>query len=135
MQPEPGYTIWDFKGTDLSRNQLDKFKQFLWRPRPATLLSKEEQKKIRKNLREFSKRFDEEDAAEESNVSAELIAHRRRLIDEWNAWRAKRTKELEAERKKAGLSVSSAAKPDEERETVEEWVEEIIDETEEVVMS
>lgn len=107
----------------------------MWRPRPQTLLPKDEQKKIRKNLREYSKRFDEEDAAEESNVSAELIAHRRRLIDEWNAWRAKRTKELEAERKKAGLSAAPVAKSDEERETVEEWVEEIIDETEEVVMS
>jgi translation initiation factor 3 subunit B len=134
-QPEPGYTIWDFKGQDLSRNQLDKFKQFLWRPRPATLLGKDEQKKIRKNLREYSKRFDEEDAAEESNVSAELIAHRRRLIDEWNAWRAKRIKELAAERQKAGLEAIPAVAQDEERETVEEWIEETIDETEEVVMS
>ncbi|KAJ9105519.1 hypothetical protein QFC21_001890 [Naganishia friedmannii] len=133
--PEPGYTIWDFKGQDLSRNQLDKFKQFLWRPRPATVLGKDEQKKIRKNLREYSKRFDEEDAAEESNVSAELIAHRRRLIDEWNAWRAKRIKELAAERQKAGLEAIPAVTQDEERETVEEWIEETIDETEEVVMS
>ena len=99
------------------------------------MLPKDEQKKIRKNLREYSKRFDEEDAAEESNVSAELIAHRRRLIDEWNAWRAKRTKDLEAERKKAGLAAAPVVKADEERETVEEWVEEIIDETEEVVIS
>jgi translation initiation factor 3 subunit B len=107
----------------------------LWRPRPATLLGKDEQKKIRKNLREYSKRFDEEDAAEESNVSAELIAHRRRLIDEWNAWRAKRIKELAAERQKAGLQAIPAVAQDEERETVEEWIEETIDETEEVVMS
>jgi translation initiation factor 3 subunit B len=132
LQPEPGYVIWDFRGQELQKVPAEKFKQFVWRPRPATMLSKDEQKKIRKNLREYSKQFDEEDAAEESNVSAELLAYRRRLIDEWNAWRSKRIRELNAEKQAAGRVV--AQQKEEEDEQVEEWIEELVEETEEVVV-
>jgi translation initiation factor 3 subunit B len=98
------------------------------------MLPKEDQKRVRKNLREFSKLFDEEDAAEESNVSADLLAHRKRLIDEWNAWRSKRVKELIAEKKKAGEDQEEEVKADDEDlETVEEVVEDILEESEEVV--
>lgn len=98
------------------------------------MLTKDDQKRVRKNLRDFSRQFDEEDAAEESNVSAELLAHRKRLIDEWNAWRAKRIRELVAERKSEGLEelpVQGEAEGD--LETVEEVVEDILEENEEVV--
>ncbi len=126
--------MWSFRGEELQRLPTDKFKQLLWRPRPATSLPKEDQKKVRKNLREFSRAFDEEDAAEESNVSAELLAQRRRLVDEWNAWRSKRIKELEADRKSAGVVVAALKEEETKKESVEEWVEELIDETEEVVV-
>jgi translation initiation factor 3 subunit B len=132
QQPETGYNIWDFKGQDLQKHPLEKFKQFVWRPRPATLLSKDDQKRVRKNLREFSKLFDEEDAAEETNVSATLLSHRKRLIDEWNAWRNKRVKELLAEKQKSGEDREEKV-DDGELETVEEVVEDILEESEEVV--
>lgn len=125
--------IWDFRGQELQKQPLEKFKQFVWRPRPATLVSKDDQKKVRKNLREYSRQFDEDDAAEESNVSAELLAHRRRLIDEWNAWRKKRTQELKAERQAAGAVVDEK-KEEEAVEQVQEWIEELLEETEEVVV-
>ncbi|KZO90953.1 hypothetical protein CALVIDRAFT_531136 [Calocera viscosa TUFC12733] len=95
-----GYTIWDFRRQELTKQVLDRFKQFLWRPRPRTLLSKEQQREIHKRLREHSKQFDEEDAVEESTVSAELIAARRWLIEEWNAWRAKLRREIKEEKGK-----------------------------------
>lgn len=99
------------------------------------MLPKEEQRKVRKNLREYSKAFDEEDAAEESNVSADLLALRKRLVDEWNAWRSKRIKELVEERKRSGLEIVTGKEEEsEEKEQVQEWVEELIDETEEVVV-
>jgi translation initiation factor 3 subunit B len=81
---------------------MERFKQFLWRPRPPTLLAKEQQRKVRKNLKEYSRTFDEEDAAEESNVSAELIALRKRLVEDWNAYRAKCRKDIADERQGAG---------------------------------
>jgi translation initiation factor 3 subunit B len=94
------------------------------------MLAKEDQKRVRKNLREYSKQFDEEDAAEESNVSAELLAHRKRLIDEWNAWRSKRAKELAAEKQSAGTVEQKT--DDGDLETVEEIVEDILEETEQI---
>ncbi|KZT30474.1 translation initiation factor eIF-3b [Neolentinus lepideus HHB14362 ss-1] len=132
---ENGYAIWDFKGQELEKHIMDRFKQFLWRPRPKTLLTKEQQKQIRKNLREYSRQFEEEDAAEESNVSAELIAHRKRLVDEWNAWRRRCKDDLAEERKKKGTEVDGEPGPQEEtKEEIEMWVDELIEQTEEEVV-
>jgi len=90
------------------------------------LLTKEQQKQIRKNLKEYSRAFDEEDAADESNVSAELTALRKRLVDEWNAWRVSRKKEIGEER-------ASKKKSDDVKEEIEVWIDEVIEQTEEVV--
>jgi uncharacterized protein with WD repeat len=60
---ENGYHMYDFKGNLLREESIDRFKQLVWRPRPPTLLSKEEQAEIRKNLRNYSKVFDEQDQA------------------------------------------------------------------------
>ncbi|KAJ3570248.1 hypothetical protein NP233_g4527 [Leucocoprinus birnbaumii] len=127
---ENGYAIWDFRGQELMKQIQDRFKQFIWRPRPPTLLTKEQQKKIRKNLREFSRTFDEEDAAEESNVSAELIALRKRLVDEWNAWRALRKRELADER---GHKSDRRSPSSEDKEEIEVWMDEVIEQIEEIV--
>ncbi|EJD52175.1 translation initiation factor eIF-3b [Auricularia subglabra TFB-10046 SS5] len=118
---ENGYCIWDFRGQELEKHILDRFKQFLWRPRPRTLLTAEQQKQVRKKLREYSRLFEEEDATEESNVSAELLAQRKRLIDEWNAWRVRVRSQRRADDK------------EEATEEIQEWIEEIIEQKEEIV--
>ena len=107
---------------------LDRFKQFIWRPRPPTLLAKEQQKKIRRNLREFSRIFDEEDAAEESNISAELIALRKRLVDEWNVWLMSHRRDLADER---GHKNDRRSPSNEDKEEIEVWVDEVIEQIEE----
>lgn len=95
-----------------------------------TLLTKDQQRQIRKNLREYSRTFDEDDAAEESNVSAELVALRKRLVDEWNAWRALCKKEYTEEwGQKHGK-----ARAAEEKEEIEVWVDEVIDQIEEEIL-
>jgi translation initiation factor 3 subunit B len=86
------------------------------------LLTKEQQKTIRKNLKEYSRQFEEEDAAQESNVSAELIQARKRAINEWNAWRARIKTEMPARRK-------GAAQREEEKEEAVELLDELIEET------
>ena len=128
---ENGFAIWDFRGQELTKQIQDRFKQFIWRPRPRSLLSKEQQRQIRKNLREYSRKFDEEDAAEESNVSAELIALRKRLVDEWNAWRTLRRKENADERVQRS---DKRARDKEDKEEIEVWVDEVIEQTEEIVV-
>lgn len=115
------------------RQTQEKFKQFLWRPRPATLLSKDQQRKVRKELKDHSRLFDEEDAAEENRGSAEKLAQRQRDIAEWNAWHNRNLARLAEARKARGLEVKKVTEEVVEDEKVEEWVEELIDEHEETL--
>jgi translation initiation factor 3 subunit B len=94
------------------------------------LLTKEQQRNIRKNLKEYSKVFDEEDANMETLVSAEALAQRKRAIDEWNAWRAACKAELSAQGK---LTRKAAPVEEQDKEEIEEWIEEVIETIEEVV--
>lgn len=134
---ESGYALWDFKGQELQKHNQEKFKQLLWRPRPPTLLSKEDQKRIRKNLRDYSRQFEEADELEESNVSAELIALRKRLIEEWNSWRAYSREGIERKRLDEGKARKESLVRSEEamvaEEMIEEWQEVVISETTELI--
>jgi translation initiation factor 3 subunit B len=96
-------------------------------------LTKDQQRLIRKNLREYSRAFDEEDAAEDSLDSAELIANRKRLVDEWNAWRAKCKLDVRDEKKSKGQKLN-VEKEYVEKEEIEIWVDEVIEQIEEEVV-
>lgn len=134
---ENGYHLYDFKGEQLREEPVEKFKQWLWRPRPATLLTKEEQKQVRKNLREYSKVFEQEDADRGASADLAVVEHRRRLLDEWIAWREMVKEEIAAERREKGLPEDPLAgvlpKEESEGQVIEEIVEEIVEETEEIV--
>jgi len=139
QQIEHGYHIYDFKGELLLEQPMDKFKQFLWRPRPATMLTKDEQKQIRRNLREYSRDFEEQDRLEEDKERGAVVDERRRQLQDWLEFREEFVEDLRAERRELGLSED----PEEDRrakyegaedaKVIEEIVEEIIDETEEIV--
>lgn len=140
---ENGWNLHTFAGQTLSENPTEKFKQFAWRPRPATFLSKEEQKQVRKNLREYSKEFDEEDKYAVDIANTAVVEARKRVLSEWLAW-MRREKELQAEEKEAfglpeeadsaKLAKDAPVGGNAEGDTVvEEIVEEIIEETEEVI--
>lgn len=96
------------------------------------MLSKDLQRKVRKELKEHSRTFDEEDAAEENRGSAEKLAQRQRDVAEWDAWRLRNVSRLLEERKSRNKMHSK--KEQGEAEKVEEWIEELIDETEEIVI-
>lgn len=140
---ENGYHVYDFKGELLREEHMDKFKQFAWRPRPPTLLSRDEQKQIRKNLREYSKDFDEQDRIDEDKERGAVVEERRRLLSEWLAWREREREDLEEERRGLGLGLGGDGDDgeggdDEEgkeggAKVVEEIMEEVLDEVEEIV--
>lgn len=140
---ENGYHIYDFKGEALREEPVEKFKQFLWRPRPASLLSKEEQKQIRKNLREYSKTFEQEDADRGASADREVVDARRRQLEEWLAWRESIEEEVLEERAYLGLPEDpveallaekmAAQGPDAEEQIIEEIVEEVLEESEEII--
>ncbi|KAI4260757.1 MAG: hypothetical protein LQ352_000149 [Teloschistes flavicans] len=138
---ENGYHLYDFKGELLREEHIDKFKQLAWRPRPITMLSRDEQKQIRKNLREYSKDFDEQDRIEEDKERGAVVEERRRLLSEWLAWREREKEELAEDRRELGLDVDSDGEIIGEEKNleeggakvVEEIVEEVLDETEEII--
>lgn len=135
---ENGYHLYDFRGEQLREELVEKFKQWLWRPRPATLLTKEEQKQVRKNLREYSKTFEQEDAERGASADLAVVEERRRILDEWLAWRASVDEELVEDRLALGLPEKEEEEveknpEDGEAQVIEELVEEVIEETEEIV--
>lgn len=133
---ENGYHLYDFKGELLREEHLDKFKQLLWRPRPPTLLSRDEQKQIRKNLREYSRDFDEQDRIDEDKEKGAIVDERRRMLSEWRAWREQEAERVSAERETEGKGDAGNSGVDEEEgegKVVEEIVEEVLDEVEETV--
>ena len=133
---ENGYHIWDFKGTPLLEEHVERFKQFLWRPRPPTMLTKKEQNEVRKKIREYSKIFDEEDIYESEIATKETVDKRRWQLEEWIAWRGKVQIDLCSERKERGLPedpMEEAGARSEGDAVIEEIREEVISEHEEEV--
>jgi translation initiation factor 3 subunit B len=137
-QMENGYRIWTFSGNMLSDTPIEAFKQFLWRPRPPTLLSKEEQRNIRRNLREYSREFEEMDKEMEEGANAAVIDMRRRLYSEWYAWIKNEKEDVKEEREEFGIpdplelaELQRTKSLGEDEQVVEEVAEEVIEETEE----
>ncbi|KAL3476780.1 eukaryotic translation initiation factor 3 subunit B [Aspergillus californicus] len=140
---ENGFNVHTFSGETLAENPTDKFKQFIWRPRPPTLLSKEEQKQVRKNLREYSKEFEEEDRYAVDIANTAVVETRKRVLNEWVAW-IRREKELLSEEQNAygfpedvdepKLAKDAPVVTEDQGETVvEDIVEEIVEESEEII--
>jgi translation initiation factor 3 subunit B len=139
VQMENGYHLYTFAGQPIREEPIEGFKQWAWRPRPERLLSKDEMKTVRKNLREYSKQFDEIDQAKKSSANKAVVDARRRLLEEWLSWRQQMVADLREEREELGLpEVSEEMAALEVREedgakVVEEIFEEILEESEEVI--
>lgn len=144
LQMENGYHIYDFRGETLREEPVDKFKQWSWRPRPPTLLTKEEQKQIRKNLREYSRVFEEEDAQRITGANQEVVERRRQMLEDWFYFRESIEAEVREEREDLGVpadpgaelikqKMASEAIDGEKEEVIEEIVEEVLEESEEIV--
>lgn len=52
---ENGFNMWSFNGKLLYSLPRDRFQQLSWRPRVPSLLTKEKEEEIKKNLKEYSK--------------------------------------------------------------------------------
>merc|ERR1712111_222189 len=55
------YWMWNFQGKILKRANVDKFCQLTWRPIPPSLLTKNQLKDIKKNLKRYSDQFNAKD--------------------------------------------------------------------------
>eukprot|EP00287_Rhodomonas_sp_CCMP768_P016914 CAMPEP_0202816822 /NCGR_PEP_ID=MMETSP1389-20130828/7203_1 /ASSEMBLY_ACC=CAM_ASM_000865 /TAXON_ID=302021 /ORGANISM="Rhodomonas sp., Strain CCMP768" /LENGTH=668 /DNA_ID=CAMNT_0049488933 /DNA_START=11 /DNA_END=2017 /DNA_ORIENTATION=- len=130
---ENGYVIWNFAGKAQHRVNKDKFFQFIWRPRPPSLLSAKQEREIRKALPDYSAKYQEEDrkAKElaESAATREKEA-KRALFDEGEARRKQLYLEWQAERRE----IRGCLTDDEDNyELVEETFEEVLELKEEKI--
>merc|ERR1719235_1262523 len=81
-QMEAGFSIWTFQGRALYKCQKEKLWNIEWRPHPPSALSVEKQLDIRKNLKQYSKKYDDVDAAAKDAAR--------------NAWRREREAKMSA---------------------------------------
>lgn len=81
------YWVWSFNGRLIRKQPMAGFCQFLWRPRPPTLLSAEKIAEIKKNLKNYSNQFDLKDKAATNLVSRTLQEKRKKLVSEFEAYR------------------------------------------------
>merc|ERR1712055_800706 len=94
------YWLWNFQGKILKRSSVEKFCQLVWRPRPPTLLAKEQIKEIKKNLKKYSVKFNQKDAQRSNKASAELAARRQKLMSSFSEWKEQKEEEYAMARDK-----------------------------------
>lgn len=66
---ESGYRIHSFQGRELFKKNIEYLLRFKWRPRPPVTLTEAKIKEIRKNLKQISAKFEEDDRREQLLVS------------------------------------------------------------------
>ncbi|MES1906897.1 MAG: hypothetical protein MHM6MM_000124 [Cercozoa sp. M6MM] len=83
------YKIWSHRGVELVQQQYLALLQFTWRPRPPTILSQEEQRKVRSELKStYVPAFRKEDDAIRSRREGDSAATRRVMTQSWRQLRA-----------------------------------------------
>jgi translation initiation factor 3 subunit B len=97
---DSGYNMWTFFGKLLSKNMIEKFNQFMWRPRPPSILSEEQEKEIKSTLRATSQKFKEEENKRRDEALKERRVQRQKQKKEFEEYLARKKKELEEETKR-----------------------------------
>ena len=108
--------------------------QFQWRPRPRSLLTPEKEEDIAKNIKRYSKKYEQEDQDVHNQVDEEERRRRTQLQEEWQGWVAK-WKQLHEEERSYRMELRGGEESDKEEETEikEIEAEELVDVTEETV--
>lgn len=134
-----GYKMFNVAGQLLREEAIPNLRNFAWRPRPQSLLTSAEKKKVKKNLREWSLQFAEQDAMEADTAMRDLILKQREMLAQWNAYRQETVQTLEAHfnatvnKVGALVPLSKDGFEDDDYTVVEEIKEELIEEKRERV--
>jgi len=127
-QLENGYNLWSFQGQSLRKEKMEKFYQFLWRPRPKTVLDDDEVQKVMRGLKGYMNRYGREDEIRRKRLEASANTEKIEALSAFRELIEKRTKEakgIDEERRRLGLI---PAEDDDEYDTIEELEEVFVSE-------
>jgi len=97
---ENAFMMWNFQGKSLQKAPFERLYKMSWRPRPAVALTPEQIKEVRKNLRQYSEKYNAADRLYQSRVSKEQLEKRRKLMEDFNLFRRMATKRHAEQRAK-----------------------------------
>lgn len=83
-QMDNGYMFWSFQGKNLSEARKKAFYQFLWRPRPKSLLTDKAYREVVKNIKKYERKYAELDRQKKREREAAERAEKDRLRTEFN---------------------------------------------------
>jgi len=98
FQVENGYYLWTFQGQKYHDVSTDNFYQLLWRPRPKSLLTVDQKKKVIKNLRKYERQFDKEDKMRERERKRAALEKKMELLNWFKNLMQRRHEEYKATR-------------------------------------
>ncbi|KAK1442729.1 eukaryotic translation initiation factor 3 subunit B [Babesia gibsoni] len=78
---EAGFCIWTFQGRRLYLTRKENFYSFEFRPTPMSLIDKNDIENIKKNMKEYSRRYDLLDAKAREEYHAQYMAKRKQARD------------------------------------------------------
>merc|ERR1711998_765222 len=67
---ENGYVIWTSQGRQMHKVPLEHFQKLQWRPRPPTLMTSKDEKKMMKDLRKYREQFEKID----NEIAAKVLS-------------------------------------------------------------
>ncbi|XP_016122896.1 eukaryotic translation initiation factor 3 subunit B-like [Sinocyclocheilus grahami] len=120
------FWLWTFQGRLLQKINKERFCQLLWRPRPPSLLTQEQIKLIKKDLKKYSKIFEQKDRLSQSKASKELVDKRRSMMEEYRKYR-ERAVDMYNEQRPLRLELRGGVNADELDSNVDDWEEETIE--------
>jgi eukaryotic translation initiation factor 3 subunit B len=113
------YWIWSFQGRLIRKHVLERFCQLLWRPRPASLLSGEKVREIKKNIKQYSAQFEIKDKMTLMKASKDIIEKKKKIMNDFREYRKKRKADT-LDRKAQLYHLRGITKDEEDNEKIEE---------------
>lgn len=85
------YQVWSFLGRRLRKEtKLPKLVQFVWRPRMPSLLTDKDLKRLKYEMKNYTREFEINDRAFYSNQNKEEVERRRNIVESYQRWQARR---------------------------------------------
>jgi translation initiation factor 3 subunit B len=88
------FKIWTFQGSLVFEKNVERLVAFHWRPRPASLLTEEMIKEVRRNRAVWTPKMELRDRIQKTGHTAKQQEHRRKLYDAFQTVRDKNIKRL-----------------------------------------